>query len=311
KKYIYTFIFLSLNGSQEDGQINKALRTEVLAFTTDGIAQSVDRAQKLAQKTGIPPATIPSQDLYPLSIHDFGVTVKYNSEFVTGNPRPRSMTPDVATDWSVESLVPSTKEEKEAQGDREFTDFAPLVFRFLRKRLLDITDETYIKSIIPPNATEQRNVLDAKFGEGKKTNKTMSKCYDRINFFKKTYTKLVCKQINNRFLVKTITKSECEYLISILKKYVEYLDDNPDSALSLFVGLHSLRMYNLTLYFVVIENIFLANLKPHEVYDLKGSWIARHTHAGIHSGVDCFFFFSHALIAFFHLYIYTQCHFCV
>ncbi|ETO31705.1 hypothetical protein RFI_05418, partial [Reticulomyxa filosa] len=126
-------------------------------------------------------------------------------------------------------------------------------------------EKDYMESIIPSSAAQQKDVLDAKFGEGRSG-----------AFFYFTH--------DSRFLVKTISKSECEFFVSILKKYVEFLHDNPDSALNLFVGLHSCRMYNLTLYFVVMENIFLADLKPHETYDLKGSWIARYTHAGINSG---------------------------
>ncbi|ETO11929.1 hypothetical protein RFI_25445 [Reticulomyxa filosa] len=50
--------------------INKALRREVLAFTTDGIAQSIERAKILAHKTGISPKTVPSKIVYPENIYD-------------------------------------------------------------------------------------------------------------------------------------------------------------------------------------------------------------------------------------------------
>ena len=33
-----------------------------------------------------------------------------------------------------------------------------------------------------------------------------------------------------------------------------------------------------------MENVFLAEMKPHEVYDLKGSWIDRHTDARVDEG---------------------------
>ena len=33
-----------------------------------------------------------------------------------------------------------------------------------------------------------------------------------------------------------------------------------------------------------MENVFLADLKPHEVYDLKGSWVGRQTNHGIEKG---------------------------
>ena len=36
--------------------------------------------------------------------------------------------------------------------------------------------------------------------------------------------------------------------------------------------------------FVVMENVFLGDLKPNEVYDLKGSWEGRVTFESVHSG---------------------------
>jgi hypothetical protein len=39
---------------------------------------------------------------------------------------------------------------------------------------------------------------------------------------------------------------------------------------------HSIKLYTLTLYFVVMQSVFLTTRQIHERYDLKGSWIDRH-----------------------------------
>ena len=73
-------------------------------------------------------------------------------------------------------------------------------------------------------------------------------------------------------------------MLNTLKDYVKYIVDNKDTMLSRVIGLHSIRLYGLTKYFVVTENVFLSELKPSEVYDLKGSWVNRYTNLSIQSG---------------------------
>jgi len=50
---------------------------------------------------------------------------------------------------------------------REFVDMAPVVFKYIRNHVLGISDDSYNKSVIPRSKYAQRNVLDAKYGEGK------------------------------------------------------------------------------------------------------------------------------------------------
>jgi len=73
-------------------------------------------------------------------------------------------------------------------------------------------------------------------------------------------------------------------LIEILPSFVEYMKSNPKSYLNKFIGLHAITMYDLTLYFVVLENVFVPGEEPHEKYDIKGSWIDRHTNHHVESG---------------------------
>lgn len=148
---------------------------------------------------------------------------------------------------------------------RQFTDLAPICFKFIRNHVLGISDESYMRSIIPADKYAQRNVLDAKFGDGKSG-----------AFFYFTH--------DSRFLVKTIKKFEVEVMLDTLKQYVKYIVDNKDTMLSRVVGLHSIKLYGMEMYFVVTENVFLSELKPSEVYDLKGSWVSRYTNHSIQSG---------------------------
>mmetsp|Transcript_13491 Transcript_13491/g.31945 ORF Transcript_13491/g.31945 Transcript_13491/m.31945 type:complete len:268 (+) Transcript_13491:114-917(+) len=50
---------------------------------------------------------------------------------------------------------------------------------------------------------------------------------------------------------------------------------NPDTTLIKFFGCHSIQVYTMTMYFLVMENVFLTKLTIHERYDLKGSRINR------------------------------------
>jgi len=285
-----------------DQSINKALRREVLAYTTDGIAQSIDRQFKMAEnwytKKGNKLYEGLSDDDYPQSIKDdhgrtiqeFDITIKHNKYLLYENPDDE----DDADTSSTEDNVDDNNDEKEEEeknelanvgggvqrvstkliieGDdegigkeREFVDFAPIVFKYIRNCICGISDESYNRSIIPKDKLAQRNVLDAKYGEGKSG-----------AFFYFSW--------DSRYLVKTIKKFEVEVMLNTLKQYVEYLEKNPNTILSRVVGLHSIRLYGLTKYFLVSENVFLSQLKPSEVYDLKGSWVNRYTKYSIQSG---------------------------
>lgn len=73
-------------------------------------------------------------------------------------------------------------------------------------------------------------------------------------------------------------------LLRILPSFVHYFTENPQTLINRFFGLHSITMYNFTIYFVVIENVFVPGAEPHEIYDIKGSWIDRHTNHHVDSG---------------------------
>ena len=112
-------------------------------------------------------------------------------------------------------------------------------------------------------------------------------------------------------MIKTITAEEAQFLLKILSDYVKYNEKNPDTRINRFFGLHSIKLYNLIKYFVVLNNVLkysiqhnknnnnddgsheffsspssshLKDIKPNELYDIKGSWIDRITNRHIESG---------------------------
>ena len=110
--------------------------------------------------------------------------------------------------------------------EREFTDYAPLIFKYVRQQIIGIGHLDYIWSIIPENEEDQLRVLDVQYGEGKSG-----------AFFYSTW--------DSRFIVKTVSSTEVDYLLSFLKDYVHHLEHNRNTVLSRIVGVHSCKFYQI------------------------------------------------------------------
>ena len=85
-------------------------------------------------------------------------------------------------------------------------------------------------------------------------------------------------------LVKTIDVSEAAVLRAHAPAYVRHLVDFPHSYLTRIYGTYSITMYNTTVHFVVMSNVFASALPRavgmplmDERYDLKGSWVDRNS----------------------------------
>ena len=133
-----------------------------------------------------------------------------------------------------------------------FTDYAPHVFSHLRRQF-NIRSSAYLKSI----KGNHERMLE-KYTEGRSS-----------AFF--YYSE------DGQYIVKTLTRSEIHELLRLLPAYVAYMSRQPHSLLCRYVGLHSVQLYNLTLYFVVMQSVFLTPVVIHERYDLKGSTVDRFT----------------------------------
>ncbi|KAI2786672.1 Phosphatidylinositol 4-phosphate 5-kinase its3 [Penicillium oxalicum] len=144
-------------------------------------------------------------------------------------------------------LIPSAK------YDFKFKDYAPWVFRHLRARFnLDPAD--YLMSLT------SKYILSELGSPGKSGS---------FFYFSRDY----------KYIIKTIHHSEHKLLRKILPLYYKHVQDNPDTLISQFYGLHRVKMaYGRKIHFVVMNNLFPPHRDIHQTFDLKGSTIGRDLH---------------------------------
>lgn len=141
-------------------------------------------------------------------------------------------------------LVPSAK------YDFKFKDYAPWVFRRLRAFFrLDPAD--YLMSLTG------KYILSELGSPGKSGS---------FFYFSRDY----------KYIIKTIHHSEHKFLRKILKDYYTHVQQNPNTLLSQFYGLHRVKMpYGKKIHFVVMNNLFPPHRDIHTTFDLKGSTVGR------------------------------------
>ncbi|ATZ47182.1 Bcmss4 [Botrytis cinerea B05.10] len=137
-----------------------------------------------------------------------------------------------------------------AKYDFKFKDYAPWVFRSLRARFkLDPAD--YLMSLT------SKYILSELGSPGKSGS---------FFYFSRDY----------KYIIKTIHHSEHKFLRKILKDYYHHVEDNPNTLLSQFYGLHRVKIpYGRKIHFVVMNNLFPPHRDVHQTFDLKGSTIGR------------------------------------
>lgn len=131
-----------------------------------------------------------------------------------------------------------------------FTDYSPKQFAKMRE-VTGIINEEYLdsfKSTTMPSFSEGRSGAFLYFSSDRK------------------------------YIVKTTTQSEFTKLLQILPEYVQYFVDEQAQGhqplITRFLGAHKIVMYDIPLYFVIMQNICPS---VQEKYDLKGSWVNRHS----------------------------------
>lgn len=79
-----------------------------------------------------------------------------------------------------------------------------------------------------------------------------------------------------KYIIKTIHHAEHKLLRKILREYYQHIENNPNTLLSQFYGLHRVKMaYGRKIHFVVMNNLFPPHRDIHQTFDLKGSTIGR------------------------------------
>ncbi|KAL4953363.1 hypothetical protein BDW69DRAFT_184564 [Aspergillus filifer] len=137
-----------------------------------------------------------------------------------------------------------------AQYDFKFKDYAPWVFRHLRSRFrLDPAD--YLMSLT------SKYILSELGSPGKSGS---------FFYFSRDY----------KYIIKTIHHAEHKLLRKILPEYYKHVEQNPNTLISQFYGLHRVKMaYGRKIHFVVMNNLFPPHRDIHSTFDLKGSMIGR------------------------------------
>ncbi|OJJ43399.1 hypothetical protein ASPZODRAFT_161625 [Penicilliopsis zonata CBS 506.65] len=137
-----------------------------------------------------------------------------------------------------------------AKYDFKFKDYAPWVFRHLRAKFrLDPAD--YLMSLT------SKYILSELGSPGKSGS---------FFYFSRDY----------KYIIKTIHHSEHKLLRRILPEYYKHVEQNPNTLISQFYGLHRVKMaYGRKIHFVVMNNLFPPHRDIHETFDLKGSTVGR------------------------------------
>lgn len=137
-----------------------------------------------------------------------------------------------------------------ARYDFKFKDYAPWVFRHLRAKFkLDPAD--YLISLT------SKYILSELGSPGKSGS---------FFYFSRDY----------KYIIKTIHHAEHKLLRRILRDYFAHVEQNPNTLISQFYGLHRVKVpYGRKIHFVVMNNLFPPHRDIHETFDLKGSTIGR------------------------------------
>jgi len=135
-----------------------------------------------------------------------------------------------------------------------FTEFMPQAFRKVRLSA-GISDADYIKSF--------SSTIKERVAEGGASG---------AFFF---------YSLGELFIAKSCTEEESANIQRTANEYADYLCNNKNSYISKIYGSYRLRIYSTSLYFFVMNNIFVNSDKPEstiqEKYDIKGSWVARNS----------------------------------
>ncbi|KAJ1293968.1 hypothetical protein BS78_01G110700 [Paspalum vaginatum] len=137
-----------------------------------------------------------------------------------------------------------------SSADFRWKDYCPMVFRHLRK-LFAVDPADYMLAICGNDALRELS------SPGKSG-----------SFFYLTQ--------DDRFMIKTVKKSEVKLLIRMLNSYYQHVDRYKNSLITRFFGVHCVKPHNgQKVRFIVMGNLFCSEYRIHRRFDLKGSSYGR------------------------------------
>ena len=145
------------------------------------------------------------------------------------------------------------------QYEFKFKDYAPRVFKELR-RTFGIDEREYLESLT------SKYVLNELNSPGKSGS---------FFYYSRDY----------KYIIKTIHHGEHTHLRKTLAKYHAYVEENPNTLICQFYGLHRIKLpitfksgiKNKKVYFIVMNNLFPPGVRIDTTFDLKGSLWGRYT----------------------------------
>lgn len=177
------------------------------------------------------------------------------------------------SDLTMQDMATTTRLRFPAKGSRNtpahgmsdfyFKDYAPEVFRRIRG-LAGIDPGNYLNEVCG----------DFQFLEFQSNSKS-----GEFFFFSH----------NRHYMIKTISHPETIILQAMLPSYYVHLQNNHDSLLTQFYGMHKVRPANQTkpYYFLIMKSIFHTDLPIHAIFDLKGSSLGRSASQADKDRGDC------------------------
>jgi len=85
-----------------------------------------------------------------------------------------------------------------------------------------------------------------------------------------------CFSPDRKFIIKTVFPHEATFLNSIVKSLQKHFESEKNTLIAKFYGFHGVQVpFGNIIHMVVMSNVMDTDLKIHEVFDLKGSWINR------------------------------------
>ena len=237
---------------QDKQTMSSALRLELIRNMCSGVTQSLDHFKHNREYNDNDVVDVTALHFPPVS----SIKMTKNS----------NLEKECLKNQSIHRFLMASHSGSGGTDQIDFIDYAPHVFRYLRSQCFATSETEYAESVkiaIENNSSMEQ--LSAKFSEGKSG-----------AFFFMT--------ANAQFMIKTVRKSEAITFLKILPGYFEHMRKFPNSFITQFYGLYGIKLYGTRLYFTIMKNIFVADLEPHEKYDIKGSWINRHTKHHIELG---------------------------
>lgn len=95
---------------------------------------------------------------------------------------------------------------------------------------------------------------------------------------------------DGRYMIKTQTQEEKNFLWKILPMYYNHMKSNPYSFLTQFYGMYRVNIPDLgkSIHFVIMKSVFNTEKEIHKIWDLKGSTLGRRSERGdgVHKDLD-------------------------